>query len=44
MRAMRAVGAAIERTDKLLRPWPVTGCVLVGLAIALYVSTLIGRG
>jgi formate hydrogenlyase subunit 3/multisubunit Na+/H+ antiporter MnhD subunit len=44
MRAMRAVGAAMERTDKLLRPWPVTGCVLVGLAIALYVSTLIGRG
>ena len=44
VRAMRAVGTAMERTDKFLRPWPVTGCVLVGLAIALYVSTLIGRG
>ena len=41
--AMRGVGAAMERTDTFLRQWPVAGSLLVGLVIALFVSTLIGR-
>jgi multicomponent Na+:H+ antiporter subunit A len=43
VRAMRGVGAAMERTDKFLRQWPVAGSLLVGLVIALFVSALIGR-
>jgi len=43
VRAMRGVGAAMERTDTFLRQWPVAGSLLVGLVIALFVSTLIGR-
>jgi multicomponent Na+:H+ antiporter subunit A len=43
LRAMRGVGAAMEQTDKFLRQWPVAGCLLAGLAIALCVSSLIGR-
>src|SRR5215471_1626436 len=43
VRAMRRVGAAMERTDTFLRQWPVAGSLLVGLVIALFVSTLIGR-
>ena len=44
MRAMRTVGATMEQTDKYLRQWQVAGCLLVALAIAVYVSSLIGRG
>jgi formate hydrogenlyase subunit 3/multisubunit Na+/H+ antiporter MnhD subunit len=43
VRAMHGVGAAMERTDKFLRQWPVAGSLLVGLVIALFVSALIGR-
>jgi hypothetical protein len=43
VRAMRRVGATMERTDAFLRQWPVAGSLLVGLVIALFVSTLIGR-
>src|SRR5215468_1255352 len=32
VRAMRGLGAAVERTDKFLRQWPVAGSLLVGLA------------
>jgi hypothetical protein len=43
LRAMRGVGAAMERTDTFLRQWPVAGSLLVGLVIALFLSTPTGR-
>jgi hypothetical protein len=43
LRAVRGVGAAMEHTDNFLRQWPVAGCLLAGLAIALCASSLIGR-
>src|SRR5262245_32708957 len=43
VRAIRGLGAAVERTDKFLRQWPVAGSLLVGLAMALVVCTLTGR-
>jgi hypothetical protein len=42
-RAARRVGATMESIDKYLRQWPVAGSLLAVLAIALYVSSLIGR-
>ncbi|MGA7181958.1 MAG: hypothetical protein WBY67_01390, partial [Pseudolabrys sp.] len=42
-RAARCVGATMESIDKYLRQWPVAGSLLAVLAIALYVSSLIGR-
>jgi hypothetical protein len=33
----------MESMDKYLRQWPVAGSLLAVLAIALYVSSLIGR-
>ncbi|MGB8303425.1 MAG: proton-conducting transporter membrane subunit [Pseudolabrys sp.] len=42
-RAARCVGATMESIDKYLRQWPVAGSLLAVLAIALYVSLLIGR-
>lgn len=42
-RVARCVGATMESIDKYLRQWPVAGSLLAVLAIALYVSSLIGR-
>jgi hypothetical protein len=43
MRAIRGLGAIMERTDKFLSQWPVVGSLLVGLVMALFVCTLTGR-
>jgi hypothetical protein len=38
-----ASGAAMEKIDEHLREWPVASALLLGLAIILSVSTLVGR-
>jgi multicomponent Na+:H+ antiporter subunit A len=43
VRLTRASGAVMEKIDSGLREWPVASALLVGLAIALSVSTSIGH-
>jgi hypothetical protein len=42
-RLANRLGGTMERIDRYLRQWPVAGCLLAVLAIALFAGSLIGR-